>query len=217
MVLKLLELFKGTGSVGKVAKRMGMEVMSVDWLDKYKPDITADILEWDYKAFHKETGFVPDLLWASPPCNTFSTLAYVFKERNTKNAKPKSARAKQGTAILYRTLEIIEYFQKLNPKLLYVIENPRGMMRLDEKIKELPHRDTTLYCLYNDVRRKPTDFFNNVDLKLKDAEEHRNEVACKKDKLIGVVELPLNKRYAIPPKLVRTILSRMVERYKSGE
>ena len=217
MVLKLLELFKGTGSVGKVAKRMGMEVMSVDWLDKYKPDITADILEWDYKAFHKETGFVPDLLWASPPCNTFSTLAYVFKERNTKNAKPISKRAKEGTAILYRTLEIVEYFQKLNPKLLYVLENPRGMMRLDEKIKQLPHRDTTLYCLYNDVRRKPTDFFNNVDLKLKDAEEHRNDVACKKDKLIGVVELPLNKRYAIPPKLVRTILSRMVERYKSGE
>lgn len=217
MVLKLLELFKGTGSVGKVAKRMGMEVMSVDWLDKYKPDITADILEWDYKAFHKETGFVPDLLWASPPCNTFSTLAYVFKERNTKNAKPISKRAKEGTAILYRTLEIVEYFQKLNPKLLYVLENPRGMMRLDEKIKQLPHRDTTLYCLYNDVRRKPTDFFNNVDLKLKDAEEHRNDIACKKDKLIGVVELPLNKRYAIPPKLVRTILSRMVERYKSGE
>jgi len=217
MVLKLLELFKGTGSVGKVAKRMGMEVMSVDWLDKYKPDITADILEWDYKAFHKETGFTPDLLWASPPCNTFSTLAYVFKERNTKNAKPKSARAKQGTAILYRTLEIVEYFQKLNPKLLYVLENPRGMMRLDEKIQKLPHRDTTLYCLYNDVRRKPTDFFNNVDLKLKDAEQHRNDDACSKDKLIGVVELPLNKRYAIPPKLVRTILTRMVERYKSGE
>jgi len=163
MVLKLLELFKGTGSVGKVAKRMKMEVMSVDLLAKYEPDITADILEWDYKAFHKETGFVPDLLWASPPCNTFSTLAYVFKERNTKNAKPKSAKARQGTAILYRTLEIVEYFQKLNPKLLYVLENPRGMMRLDEKIQKLPHRDTTLYCLYNDVRRKPTDFFNNVD------------------------------------------------------
>ena len=216
MVLKLLELFKGTGSVGKVAKRMGMEVMSVDILSKYEPDIVEDILEWDYKAFVKESGFIPDLLWASPPCNTFSTLAYVFKERDTKNAKPKSARAKQGTAILYRTLEIIEYFQKLNPKLLYVIENPRGMMRLDEKIKELPHRDTTLYCLYNDVRRKPTDFFNNVDLKLKDAEQHRNDDACKKDKFIRVVELPLNKRYAIPPKLVKTILSRMKERYMSG-
>jgi site-specific DNA-cytosine methylase len=189
---------------------MGIEVMSVDCLYKYKPDITADILEWDYKAFHKETGFTPDLLWASPPCNTFSTLAYVFKERNTKNAKPRSARAKQGTAILYRTLEIVEYFQKLNPKMVYVIENPRGMMRLDEKVMKLPHRDTTLYCLYGDVRRKPTDFFNNVSLGLKEPEKN----ACKGKELVGVVELPLNKRYAIPPKLVRTILDRMVEHYR---
>lgn len=209
--MKLLELFKGTGSVGKVAKRMGMTVMSVDLLDKYTPDIVADILEWDYKKFHNETGFVPDLLWASPPCNTFSTLAYVFKERNTKTAKPKSARARQGTAILYRTLEIILYFQKLNPKMVYVVENPRGMMRLDEKVKALPHRDTTLYCLYGDMRRKPTDFFNNVGLELKDPDSY---VACKGKKLVGVVDLPLNERYKIPPKLVRTILTSMVEKYK---
>jgi len=208
--MKLLELFKGTGSVGKVAKRMGYTVMSVDILDKYYPDIVADILEWDYKKFHNETGFVPDLLWASPPCNTFSPLAYPLKERNTKTAKPKSARAKQGTEILYRTLEIIKYFQKINPKLVYVVENPRGMMRLDEKIQQLPFRNTTLYCLYEDVRRKPTDFFNNVDLDL-----HPPDVsACKGKKLISVVELPLDKRYAIPAKLVRTILKQMEEKYK---
>ena len=211
--MKLLELFKGTGSVGKVAKRMGYTVMSVDILDKYYPDIVADILEWDYKKFYNETGFVPDLLWASPPCNTFSSLAYRLKERNIKNAKPKSARAKQGTEILYRTLEIIKYFQKINPKLVYVVENPRGMMRLDEKIQQLPFRNTTLYCLYEDVRRKPTDFFNNVDLNL-----HPPDVsACKGKKLISVVELPLDKRYAIPSKLVRTILKQMEEKYKQKE
>ena len=210
--LKLLELFKGTGSIGKVAKRKGMVVMSVDLLDKYQPDITADILEWDYKKFHKDTGFVPDLLWASPPCNTFSSLAYIFKERDTKTAKPKSARARQGTAILYRTLEIINYFHKLNPKMLWCMENPRGMMRLDEKVMKLPHRDTTLYCLYDDVRRKPTDFFNNVALKLRDV-----KTECKGKKLVGVVDLPINERYKIPSKLVNTILNQMVEKYKSGK
>ena len=213
MVLKLLELFKGTGSVGKVAKRMGMEVMSIDILDKYLPDITADILEWDYKKFHDETGFTPDLIWASPPCNTFSTLAYPLKERNTKTATPYSKRAKQGTAILHRTIEIIEYFKKQNPKLLYVIENPRAMMRFDKKIEKVPFRDTTLYCLYNDpVRRKPTDFFNNVDLNLKST-----DTPCPQKEYVDVATLPLNKRYAIPSKLVKTILSRMAERYKSGE
>jgi hypothetical protein len=209
--LKLLELFKGTGSVGKIAKRMGMTVMSVDILAKYEPDIVADVLNWDYKKFHKDTGFVPDLLWASPPCNTFSTLAYQLRERNTKTATPYSARAKQGTAILHRTLEIIHYFLKLNPSLLYCVENPRAMMRHDSEIKKVPHRDTTLYCLYNDpVRRKPTDFFNNVDLKLKSPDQPCPQYR----QLVNTAKLPLNKRYAIPPKLVKTILERMVERYR---
>jgi len=210
MPLKLLELFKGTGSVGKIAKRMGMTVMSVDIEDKYLADITADILDWDYKAFHKETGFVPDLLWASPPCNTFSKLAYRLKERNTKTATPYSARAKQGTAILHRTLDIIRYFEKLNPKMLFVIENPRAMMRYDERIQKVPYRETTLYCLYNDPeRRKPTDFFNNVNLHLKDP-----ETKCTIKSLVNTASLPLNKRYAIPPKLVKTILDQMVEKYR---
>jgi len=209
--MKILELFKGTGSIGKIAKKMGWEVMSVDIEDKYEPDILADILEWNYKKFFNETGFIPDLVWASPPCNTFSTLAYQYKERDTKTAEPKSDRAKIGTEILYRTLRIIRYLQKRNPDLVYTIENPRGMMRHDKKVKALPHRDTTLYCLYGDLlRRKPTDFFNNVGLDLK-----APETKCSTKTLVNTATLPLNKRYAIPPKLVKEILTKMAEHYKA--
>lgn len=211
MKYKLLELFKGTGSVGKVAKKMGMEVVSVDLDPIYTPEIETDILKWDYKKWSQEHGnWIPDFIWASPPCNTFSPLAYPFKERDTKTAEPKSERAKLGTKILYRTLEIIDYFKSKNPRLLFVMENPRGMMRMDKKVKKL-QRDTTLYCLYNDVRIKPTDFFNNVPdgLQLKEP----NFKDCKGEK-IEVVKLPLDKRYAIPSKLVRKMLDRMVEEYK---
>ncbi len=45
----LLELFKGSGSVGKVAKKVGYRVVSVDLDPIYTPDIETDILEWDYK------------------------------------------------------------------------------------------------------------------------------------------------------------------------
>jgi adenine-specific DNA methylase len=38
-MVKLLELFAGTQSVGKVAKEMGYDVVSVDLCKKYKPDI----------------------------------------------------------------------------------------------------------------------------------------------------------------------------------
>ena len=207
---QLLELFKGTGSVGKVAKKLNMNVVSLDFLEKYKPDILTDILNWDYKNWAKENKYIPDFIWASPPCNTYSPLAYVFKERNTKTAEPYSERAKLGTKILYKTLEIINYFLSLNPKLLFVIENPRGMMRNDKKIKKILNMDTTTYCSYGDIKRKPTDFFNNVPggLQLNKVGKCPNE-----DKIISVQDLKLNDRYSIPPKLIKKILERMIDEY----
>jgi site-specific DNA-cytosine methylase len=207
--LKLLELFKGTGSIGKAAKKLGFSVVSLDFDPIYTPDIETDILKWDYKKYHKETGYVPDLIWASPPCNTFSPFAYRLKERNTKTSTPYSARAKEGTAILRQTLKIIKYFQKLNPELLFVMENPRGMMRHDPEVKKLPKRDTTLYCFYGDVRYKPTDFFNNVPQGL----ELKEGKSCNKPTVL-VANLPLNKRYEIPAKLSREILETMRDAYK---
>jgi hypothetical protein len=49
--MKLLELFSGTHSVGKVCKELGYEVISVD-IDG-RADINIDILEWDYTKKHK--------------------------------------------------------------------------------------------------------------------------------------------------------------------
>lgn len=207
--LKLLELFKGTGSIGKAAHKLGFSVVSLDFDPIYTPDIETDILKWDYKKYHKDTGYVPDLIWASPPCNTFSPFAYRLKERNTKTSTPYSARAKEGTAILRQTLKIIKYFQKLNPELLFVMENPRGMMRHDPEVKKLPKRDTTLYCFYGDVRYKPTDFFNNVPQGL----ELKEGKSCNKPTVL-IARLPLNKRYEIPAKLSREILETMRDAYK---
>ena len=48
--MKLLELFSGTGSVGKVAKDYGFDVVS---LDLKNANINCNILEWNYKQFNK--------------------------------------------------------------------------------------------------------------------------------------------------------------------
>ena len=63
--MKLLELFAGTGSVGKEWERLGLgEVVSVDVSGKFgEPTYCVDILEWDYKAF--PPGHF-DAVWASP-------------------------------------------------------------------------------------------------------------------------------------------------------
>ena len=45
--MKLLELFSGTGSVGKVAKNFGIDVVSLD--KDIDADIKTDIMDWDYK------------------------------------------------------------------------------------------------------------------------------------------------------------------------
>lgn len=193
---KLLELFKGTGSVGKIAKKLGFQVVSLDLDPIYTPDIETDILKWNYKKFYQETKWVPDIIWASPPCNTFSSIVYPLKERNAKTAEPLSERAKLGTKILYRTLAIIDFYKKLNPNLNFVIENPRGMMRNDPKIKKLI-RNTTYYCLYGDRRTKPTDFFSNLDLNL-------DQGFCRGT--VGVQTLNnIKERYKIPPRLIKKI------------
>ena len=202
---KLLEMFKGTGSVGKVAKQLGWNVISLDLDPIFTPDIETDILDWDYKKYQKDNNYKPDFIWASPPCNTYSPLAYPLKERDTKTAEPKSDRAKLGTKILYKTLEIIDYFKEINPNLLFIIENPRGMMRHDKKIQKLI-LNSTLYCLYGDERRKPTDFFSNFEMSLKDDTQCPN-------KTIPVVDISLKDRYKIPSRLVKDMLLQMKDEY----
>jgi site-specific DNA-cytosine methylase len=202
----LLELFKGTGSVSKVASEK-FNIVSLDVIEKYKPDINTDILKWDYKKFYEDTGFIPDLIWASPPCNTFSRLSYIFKERVINTAEPLSARAKLGTKILYRTLAIINFFKKINPKLLYIIENPKGMMRNDKRMKKLPYMDTTHYCLYGDARQKTTDFWSNFQLDLKKG----NPDDCFKNgrkKLLIEQTKNIEERYYIPSQLVSDMLDK---------
>lgn len=201
----LLELFKGTGSVGKIAHK-NFNVVSLDSDPKAHPDILTDILKWDFKKFYNQTGFIPDFIWASPPCNTYSPLAYPLRERHPQTAEPYSERAILGTKILHQTIKIIEFFYKLNPNLIFVIENPKGMMRHDKLVKDLI-LNTTLYVLYGDKRRKHTDFFSNIDLELKPIDTPYLT------KTVGVVDVPLNDRYKIPPNLIKQVFKRFFEEY----
>lgn len=208
--MKLLELFKGTGSINKVAKRYNYNVVSLDFEEKYKPDILIDILKWDYKKYSQDNKYIPDYIWASPPCQSFSPMVYKLHERNPDTAEPYSERAKLGTKILYKTLEIINYFKGKNPQLLYCIENPHGMMNKDPRMKKLPYMFTTLYCYYGDKRQKRTDFWSNYPLNLKN-----DKPVCH-----GSVQVQglsdMNFKYRIPPRLVKQIIYTDVNNYKKA-
>ena len=67
--MKLLELFSGTGSVGRAFAEKGWEVISLDSDPKTDATIHEDILKWDYSTY--PPGHF-DAIWASPCCQQYS-------------------------------------------------------------------------------------------------------------------------------------------------
>ena len=147
--MKVLELFAGSRSIGKAAESLGYDVFSSDVNDFNKIDYVVDILNFDIK----KVPFHPDIIWASPPCTTYSIAA--ISHHRPKN-KPLSNFAIKSDLIVKKTLQIIK---ELNPNKWY-IENPRGLLRKQNFMIGLP-KTTVWYCTYGDNRAKPTDICSN--------------------------------------------------------
>lgn len=156
---KLLELFAGSRSVGSEADKLGFKVFSCDWESYDKIDWVGDIENLD----SEDVPFIPDVIWASPDCTTYS-IAAISHHRD--NGKPKSEYAVKCDKVNNHFLNMIRYYLKLNPNLVYFIENPRGYFRkmdfVNNFIEETEGvRQTVWYCKYGDDRAKPTDIFTN--------------------------------------------------------
>lgn len=155
--MNILELFAGSRSVGKVAKELGMNVFSSDINNFDDIDYVVDILEFDFT----KVPFKPDIIWASPPCTSFSvaSLGHHWEYIDKKTHSPKTDSAKLGMKLVLRTLDIIDHFK---PK-YWFMENPRGVLRKLPIVKGLK-RQTVTYCQYGDERMKPTDIWTNSEL-----------------------------------------------------
>jgi site-specific DNA-cytosine methylase len=184
--MKLLELFAGSRSVGKVAEKMGFEVWSCD-ISKFEGiNDVSDILKFDYD----KVPFIPDVIWASPPCESWSIACAasggnvywesVKDKHKTVGIKPredftgnsscniwktpeKVAKVRDMyVSLLEKTFEIIEHYQ---PK-VWFIENPVGYMRFYVKDR-VPFANVASYCQYGFPYRKNTNIFSNVKLDVK--------------------------------------------------
>ena len=152
--MNILELFAGSRSIGKVAEKFGHNVFSVDWENYDGIDLVKDISQLT----KEDVPFIPDMIWASPDCTTYSIAACSTHRENTVN--PKTEYAKQCDITNIHFINLIKEYLKINPNLVYFIENPRGMMRKMPWMQEF-NRHTVWYCKYGDIRAKPTDIWTN--------------------------------------------------------
>ena len=153
--MRLLKLFAGTGSVGKVATVLNIETTSLD--RDMQADIQTDIMDWDYQAAFEPGHF--DIIWASGQWTEHSA------------AKTIGTRDIEGSnRVVQRTLDIINYF---NPR-WWMIENPQtGLLKQQPMMQTLPYKDVD-YCKYGMDYRKRTRLWTNI-------EEWTPRPLCKRD------------------------------------
>jgi len=154
----IFDFFSGTGSSTKAFAEAGDTVISFELDEAFEAtenvnvmDLTADYLIAKYGQ--------PDFVWASPPCTAFSVASIGHHWTGGARAYvPKTQAAVDSQHLVAHTRKLIE---QLNPKLGYLIENPRGLLRKLPVLSDLP-RNTITYCQYGDSRMKPTDLWGTV-------------------------------------------------------
>lgn len=154
--INVLELFAGSRSIGKVGDELNMNVFSVDWENYDNIDLVMDIGELKID----DIPFIPDVVWCSPDCRTYSIAA--CSTHRTNSVEPKSDYAKKCDTVNIHFITLIKKWLEINPNMVYFIENPRGMLRKMPWMQEFK-RHTIWYCKYGDDRAKPTDIWTNSE------------------------------------------------------
>lgn len=157
--MKILELFAGTRSISKAFEKSGHKTFSIEWNKDFENiDLYEDINNITAKDIIKLCNGVPDVIWASPDCTTYSiaAISHHRKKNEDGNLEAVSDYAKFCDKTNKHVLDLI---QELKPK-YYFIENPRGGLRKMDFMKGL-YRYTVTYCQYGDKRMKPTDIWTN--------------------------------------------------------
>ncbi len=143
--MRVLELFSGTHSVGKCCLELDWEVISVDMLLPATHEI--DVMKFDYQQYPKDHF---DIVWASPPCVSYSRLQNCWLGRKKKDGivytrEIMENEMKESDKLVQRTLDIINYF---NPE-LWFMENPStGKLKDRDVVKDISFYDVD-YCKYS--------------------------------------------------------------------
>ena len=160
--MRVLELFSGTGSVGKVCKNLDWDVVSVDLI--LPADHQCDIMDFDYKQYPKDYF---DIVWASPPCTNYSKLQDSWIGRMRKgeiySKEVQESEMKEDDKLVLKTFEIINYF---NPH-YWFIENPATSRMKDRPFMKDINNYVVDYCMYSNwgYRKRTRIWTNRTDFK----------------------------------------------------
>ena len=208
---KILDLFTGTGSVTITAKKNGLDVKSLD-INQIKgaPDVTfiTDILNFRPELDLGEK-WIPDIIWASPPCTEYS------------RAKTKGQRDIQGAnKLVKKTIYIILWALKKNPRLIWIIENPQTGYLKDQKFMQKFTFVDADYCAYGFPYRKRTRFWTNQNIELKmcsgvgrcpfmlpNTNKHFHNIADGHAQYnLNGKQIPIHDKYKIPEKIIEKLI-----------
>ena len=211
--MKILELFAGSRSFSKVAEKYGFETYTTDLEPFDNIDQVCDIFDFDMYKMGKDFG-IPDIIWASPPCTTFSVASIGHHWKGGNQAYiPKTQQAVLGIKIVEKTWNIIKAVKGAHPNLIFIIENPRGLLR---KLNIIPYSPKTAwYCQYGDDRAKPTDLWVNFDFtpkKCKNGNPECHHQPAPRGSKTGTQGLKnAYERSKVPEKLCKELLEEIIK------
>ena len=156
--MNVLDLFSGTGGWSDPWVEAGHDVRRVELEDKYDAAYHTDAGDVAH-VLSLLGGWKPDVIFASPPCNSFSTMS--MGKMWTHEGEPKHPTAVEGQRLVQATLR---YIVELNPK-WFVIENPRARLRSLPLLQGIT-RTNVWYCRFGEERAKPTDLWHRLPREL---------------------------------------------------
>lgn len=105
-------------------RELGWKVASVDIREDSNATIIKDILNLEFNTLP----FIPDFIWASPPCTTFSRMNGGV-DRGDDSNPDKTDRARRHNNYLLKMFEIMQIAKYHHHHLTVIIENPVGKLK----------------------------------------------------------------------------------------
>lgn len=154
----LLELFSGTGSVGKEFAGKGWDVLSVDNDRRTPASVLLDVGTINDENMLEALNLtkLPTVIWASPPCTNYS----IVRALNP----PTAEQLEYSDSLVRKTLQIAETLSnKAGKAIPLFVENPfTGKLKRRALLDHLKMQVVD-YCKYGYSYRKRTSIWTNTD------------------------------------------------------